>query len=108
MAKLSSMFALISPGMDVDMATEGLVSVMKAYGIETQDVLDGIMSKINIIGNTAATSNDEIVVGLEKSSAAMAMMGSTLEENIALFTAGKLCLNAQKCVYRTYLIAGNG
>ena len=57
--------------------------------------------------NTAATSNDEIVVGLEKSSAAMAMMGSTLEENIALFTAGKLCLNAQKCVYRTYLIAGN-
>ena len=50
MAKLSSMFALISPGMDVDTATEGLVSVMKAYGIETQDVLDGIMSKINIIG----------------------------------------------------------
>lgn len=47
------------------------------------------MSKINIIGNTAATSNDEIVTGLEKSSAAMALMGSSLEENIALFTAGQ-------------------
>ena len=30
MAKLSSQFALISPGMDVDKATSGLVSIMKA------------------------------------------------------------------------------
>lgn len=39
--------------------------------------------------NTAATSNDQIVTGLEKSSAAMSVMGSSLEENIALFTAGQ-------------------
>lgn len=89
MARLSSMFALISPGMDVDTATDGLVSIMKAYGVETSNVLDGIMSKINSVGNTAATSNDQIVTGLQKSSAAMASMGSTLEENIALFTAGQ-------------------
>lgn len=89
MAKLSSQFASISPGMDVDKATNGLVSIMKAYDIDPDNVLDGIMSKINIIGNTAATSNDEIVTGLEKSSAAMALMGSSLEENIALFTAGQ-------------------
>lgn len=89
MAKLSSQFASISPGMDVDKATNGLVSIMKAYDIDPDNVLDGIMSKINIIGNTAATSNNEIVTGLEKSSAAMALMGSSLEENIALFTAGQ-------------------
>jgi len=54
MAQLSSQFAAISPGMDVDTATDGLVSIMKAYGIEVDGVLDQIMSKINIIGRNIA------------------------------------------------------
>jgi len=87
MAKLSSQFASISPGMDVDTATDGLVSTMKAYDINYTDVLDGIMSKINEIGNTAATSNDEIVDMLTRSSAAMAEANNTLDETIALETA---------------------
>lgn len=89
MAKLAAQFAAISPGVDIGTATTGLVSVMKAYGIEAENVLDGVMSKINIVGNTAATSNAEIINGLQNSSAAMAAMGSTLEENIALFTAAQ-------------------
>ena len=90
MAKYSSMFASISPGMNIDAATDGLVSMMKAYNIgndNPDDVLDGIMSKINIIGNTAATSNAEIVNMLSKSSSAMAEANNTLEETIALETA---------------------
>lgn len=90
MAKYSSMFASISPGMNVDKATDGLVSVMKAFDIgndNPDDVLDGIMSKINIIGNTAATSNAEIVNMLTKSSSAMKEANNTLEETIALETA---------------------
>ena len=62
---------------------------MKAYGIEAEEVLDGVMSKINIVGNTAATSNAEIISGLQNSASAMAAMNSTLEENIALFTAAQ-------------------
>lgn len=90
MAKYSSMFASISPGMNIDTATDGLVSVMKAFDIgnsNPDDVLDGIMSKINIIGNTAATSNAEIVNMLMKSSSAMKEANNTLEETIALETA---------------------
>jgi TP901 family phage tail tape measure protein len=90
MAKYSSMFASISPGMDVDKATDGLVSVMKAFDIgndNPDEVLDGIMSKINIIGNTAATSNGEIVEMLTRSSSAMREANNTLEETIALETA---------------------
>ena len=90
MAKYSSMFASISPGMGVDTATDGLVSIMKAFDIgndNADDVLDGIMSKINIIGNTAATSNAEIVNMLSKSSSAMQEANNTLEETIALETA---------------------
>lgn len=87
MAKLSSQFAAISPGMDVNKATEGLVSIMKAYDIAPDQVLDGIESKINIIGNTAATSNADIVEMLTRSSSAMAEANNSLEETIALETA---------------------
>ena len=50
MSKLSSQFAMISPGMSVDQSTESLVSTMKAFGIQADDVLDGIMSKVNVVG----------------------------------------------------------
>jgi hypothetical protein len=48
------MMSVISPGMSVDQATTGLVSVMKAYGFQADEVLDGIMSKINIVGRDIA------------------------------------------------------
>lgn len=89
MAKLSSQFSSISPGLEIDDATNGLVSVMKAFDKDVDDVKDGIMSKINIVGNNFATSNAEIIAGLGKSSAAMAAMGGSLEDTIALFTAGQ-------------------
>lgn len=90
MAKYSSMFATISPGMDLNSATDGLISVMKAFKIglkDTDDVVDGIMSKINIIGNTQAVNNSDIVEFLTRSSSAMAEANNTLEDTIALGTA---------------------
>ena len=50
MAEVSSIFKSISPGMDMESATDGLVSTMKAFKIEADDALDGIASKINAIG----------------------------------------------------------
>lgn len=50
MAALSSQFAQISPGMDVEKATDGLVSTMKAFHIDVADVENEIMDKVNIIG----------------------------------------------------------
>ena len=50
MSALSSQFASISPGMNVDTATDGLVSSMKAFGIEVDDVERTIMDNINRIG----------------------------------------------------------
>lgn len=87
MAEMSSMFAAISPGMSVDDAQNGLVSIMKAFDIDPENVLDEILSKVNIVGNTAVTSNDEIVDMLQRSSSAMKEANNTLEETIALETA---------------------
>ena len=86
MSQLSSQFAAISPGVSVEDVTSGLVSTMKSYGIEANDVLDGIMSKINIVGNSFAVSNGDVLEGLKRSSAAMAAMGQDFDSTVALFT----------------------
>lgn len=87
MAQYSAQFKLISPGMTMDQSTSGLVSIMKAFDIEVDDVVDGIMSKINTIGNKFALSNTNIVNMLQSSVSAMAEGNNTLEETIALETA---------------------
>ena len=50
MSEVSSIFKSISPGMTIEKANDGLISVMKAYKIEAEDALDGVASKINKIG----------------------------------------------------------
>ena len=90
MAKYTAIFKNISPGMDADTATDGLISMMKAFkiGLEnTSEVLDGIISKVNEVGNTAALNNQDIVEAMTRSSAAMAAANNTIEETIALNTA---------------------
>lgn len=88
MSKLSAQFAAISPGMSVDTATTSLVSTMKAFGIEADDVLDGVMSKVNAVGNGFALTNEDIMTALQNSSSAMAVANNSLDETIALITAG--------------------
>lgn len=87
MAETSSIFASISPNVDIEKATDGLVSAMKAYKIEASDALDGVASKINAIGNSQAVSNEDIIEFLTRSSSAMAVANNTLDETIALGTA---------------------
>ena len=88
MARLSSQFAAISPGMSVTDATDSLVSTMKAFGIETDQVLDGVMSKINILGNSFALSNKDLADALQVSSASMKAANNSFEQTLALITAG--------------------
>ena len=88
MAENSAILTSISPDINsIDESTDALVSVLKAYKIEAEDSLDGVISKINIIGNTQAVSNGDIVEILTRSSSAMAEANNTLEQTIALGTA---------------------
>ena len=87
MAQTSSIFASISPGVDIEKATDGLVSAMKAFNIEADDALDGVARKINSIGNSQAVSNENIIDFLTLSSSAMKEANNTLDETIALGTA---------------------
>lgn len=89
MAKMSSMFASISPDIDTSETDTGLVSIMKAFDIDTTDVKREILDNINEIGNSFAVTNGDILTGLEKSSASMAAIGEDINDTIALFTAGQ-------------------
>lgn len=86
MAKLSSQFALISPGMDTTTSQEGLVSIMKAWDIGYQDVKSQIMDDINALGNAMAEDNQDIVEGMERSAAALAAVGTSTKDSFALFS----------------------
>lgn len=87
LAENSAIFEAISPDMDITQATDGLVSIIKAYGLEVEDSLDGIISKVNEVGNKFAVSNGDIVEAMTRSSAAMAAANNTFEETVALATA---------------------
>lgn len=88
MAKLSSKFASISPGMSTDEAQEGLVSTMKAFDIDPDDVETEIMDKVNVLGNKFAEENQDVIEGLKRSAAAMSAMGQSFTDTAALFTGG--------------------
>lgn len=89
MAKLSSQFASISPGMDTNTAQSGLVSIMKAWDIDVSDVKSEIMDNINILGNSFAETNEDIIEGMERSAAALSAMGTSYKDAFALFTGGQ-------------------
>ena len=89
MAELSSQFASISPGMDTEQAQSGLVSIMKAWSIDPEQVKSEIMDPINTLGNNFAESNDDIVEGMKRSAAALAAVGTDYRDAYALFTGAQ-------------------
>lgn len=86
MAQLSSQFASISPGMSTDDAQSGLISIMKAWNVNVEDVKSEIMDNINALGNNLAESNSDIVEGMERSAAALASVGTDYKDAFAMFS----------------------
>lgn len=122
LTELGIRFAAISPGMDAGKATASLADIMQAYKISASDASDGILSKINEVGNRFQTSNAEIAEGLQKSSAAMAGAGETIETTIGLFAGGQevirdasevgeairsIALRMQACDSETGMLSGD-
>ena len=87
LAKNSMIFDSISPDLDLDAAASSLESALKAFGLDADETLDGIISKINAVGNTGTLSNGGIADILDASSDAMSRANNTLEETVALIAA---------------------
>ena len=63
------------------------MSIIKAYGVDVEDTLDGVISKINAVGNAFAVSNKDVVEVMTRASSAMSAANNTFEETVALATA---------------------
>lgn len=72
---------------DIDQASSSLISTMKAFGIEAQNVVS-IVDEFNEVANRMPVSAGDIGEGLRRSASSLATANNTLEESIALFTAG--------------------
>lgn len=97
MAKLSSQFASISPGMSVDQSQQGIVSIMKAWSLDYDQVKSEILDPINRLGNTMALDNQDIIEGMQRSAAALAAVGTSTKDAFAMFSGVQEVLqNAEK------------
>lgn len=68
---------------DITTASESIISTMKAFGDETLSAMD-IVDKFNEVGNNFAISSKGVGDALQRSSAALAAAGNTLDESIGL------------------------
>lgn len=70
---------------DISVATESLISTLKAFDIEALDSME-IVDKYNEVGNTFAISSAGIGEALRRSAAALAAAGNDINESIGLVT----------------------
>ena len=79
--------------MEIDEATEHMVSSIKAWGSEFNSEVEAsgaIVDRYNEIGNNFAITSADIGSAMERSAAALKAGGNTLNESLGLITAGNL------------------
>lgn len=87
LAKAALVYKNVGDGItDVNVASESLISTMKAFGIEAEDAMM-IVDRFNETGNKFAISSGGVGDALSKSAAALSVAGNSLDESIALITA---------------------
>lgn len=87
MAEAAIVYKNVADGLDtVEESTESIISTMKAFGIESSDVM-GIIDRFNAVGNNFAITSAGIGEAMQRSASALYAGGNTLDESIALITA---------------------
>lgn len=94
MAKNTALYSNVGD-MDIDTATEHLISSVKAFKDEFNSEVEAsgaIVDKFNEIGNNFAISSADIGSSFERSAAALVAGGNTIDEALGLTTAGNLII----------------
>lgn len=75
-------------GLDsVEESSQSIISTMAAFGIESNNTMS-IIDKFNAVGNNFSITSAGIGEALQRSAAALAESGNSIDESIALVTAG--------------------
>lgn len=72
--------------LDIETATNDLVSATKAFGLSAEDT-GRIVDSFNEVGNRFAVSAKQLGEGLTNSASTLAMSGNSMDESIAMLTA---------------------
>lgn len=72
--------------LDIETATNDLVSATKAFGLNVEDT-GKIVDSFNEVGNRFAVSAKQLGEGLTNSASTLAMSGNLIDESIAMLTA---------------------
>lgn len=86
---------------DISIATESLISTIKAFGYEASDAMY-VVDMFNEVGNSFAVSSKGIGDALQRSAAALAAGGNTLQESIGLITAANEIIQDPDSVGKDY------
>ena len=84
LAKNSALYSNVGD-MDIDTATEHMVSTLQAFNIEAKDSIT-IVDKFNEVGNNYAITSEGIGAALERSAASFNAANTDIDKSIALIT----------------------
>lgn len=85
LGRIATLYKNVGDGIDIDSASESIISVMKAFNIEAQEA-ERIIDRINKVSNTAAIDSQGLGLALQRVASAMRSANNTLDETIALTT----------------------
>lgn len=88
LAKNSALYSNVGD-MEIGVATEHMVSTLKAFNIEAKDSIQ-IVDKANEVGNNFAITSAGIGEALERSASSLVAAGNDIDQSIALITAGNI------------------
>lgn len=79
---------------NVSTTTNLIVSQMKAFNVQADDAIS-IIDKINEVSNNFAVSSSDLATAIPRVSATLAQAGNSMDETIALITAGTEIMTGQ-------------
>lgn len=86
MARITTLYKNIGDNMDMDKASEYLISTLKGFQLDVEDGMS-IIDKFNEVANNYAIDTAGIGEALERSAASFNTANTSLSESIALITA---------------------
>lgn len=88
LGKVATLYKNVGDGIDIETASEDIISTMKAFKIEAKDAIT-IVDKLNEVGNNFAISSGGIGEALKRSASALAAANNDISQSIALITTAK-------------------
>lgn len=87
LAEVASVYSNVGD-LDLSNATDNIVANLKAFKLNADEAID-IVDKFNQVGNRYAVNSADIGEGLKRSASSLVVGGNSLDQAIALFTAGE-------------------